>query len=153
MLSLRKLIRYIKDEVHIIYRPLKQYNEKGSRINTNFIGISYGCHETIDQANLYIISNSYNLIEYCISDGHTTNIMLKYQHEYIIIIEKQSNWISVFVNKKYKDLSGWSSNYFEIRSKYYKFKYHETPKITVLDPVRYTDYFDNKYPNANRIEI
>jgi hypothetical protein len=155
MLCLRKLSRYITDEVSIIYSLDDYRQEKGRCINTKFIGISYSLvYTSMVMVFDIILNNGAKRIVYSVSDVYPVEIFLydKTEEIIVIILNKKTK---VCINDKHQDMFNlpdrkrfnmYDDNYVLIRKK--------KLKMTILTENNYEKYFDDKYPiNARRIEM
>lgn len=151
MLILRKLSKYITDEVNITYTLGDPRQQKGRRLNTNFIGISYGLNYSgIIIAFDIILNNGVKNIVYSASDVLPIEIYLIYQNEYILVIELGKK-TSVLIEDKYQIMFGLPDrkriNVFDIG---YHLIRKKKLKLTIIDEEDYEKYFDTKYPIAAR---
>lgn len=154
MLILRKLSKYISDEVSILYTKNDYQTEKGRCINTNFIGISYNLYNSGADTFFSIISNGSQCISHTAAYIYPTRIELQHKKDSIITIDKHFKGISVYVFDTYRSM--FSLPIIERKHEYdnfYQLDYYKEVKITHINKHNYYKYFDTKYPNARKLVI
>lgn len=151
MFILQKLSCYLIDEVNIIYTLDDARKEKGIRLNTNFIGISYSLVYTgLILIFDIILNNGAKSIIYSASDVFPVEISLVYQNNDIIVIELGKK-TSVLIEDKYQIMFGLPDRkHINVFDTHYHLIRKKKLKLTIIDEENYDKYFDTKYPITSR---